>query len=195
MFLRHLTDSAFLLSLTRSQGIMRRYFVVNGFDGALTMLGLIMGFWLAGSEEEGVLLKTCLGAAIALGVSGVSSAWITESAEGKRALDRLEDAMITDLQDTAHGHASRWVPLLVALVNGLAPLFISMLIVAPLWWSVAGLPLPLPATHAAMLMALALVFSLGVFLGRVAGTPWLRSGLQTMMVALLTVALIYLFAS
>jgi hypothetical protein len=33
-----------LVELTHSQGIMRRYFIVNGFDGALTMLGLILGF-------------------------------------------------------------------------------------------------------------------------------------------------------
>ena len=28
----------FLLRITRTHGIVRRYFVVNGFDGALTML-------------------------------------------------------------------------------------------------------------------------------------------------------------
>ena len=31
----------FLMRITRTHGIVRRYFVVNGFDGALTMLGLI----------------------------------------------------------------------------------------------------------------------------------------------------------
>ena len=34
-----------LLHITRSHGIIRRYFVVNGFDGALTILGLCMGFY------------------------------------------------------------------------------------------------------------------------------------------------------
>ena len=33
------------IRITRSQRIARRYFVVNGFDGALTMLGLLMGFY------------------------------------------------------------------------------------------------------------------------------------------------------
>ena len=30
--------------------IMRRYFVVNGFDGALTSLGLIMGFYVSARD-------------------------------------------------------------------------------------------------------------------------------------------------
>jgi hypothetical protein len=43
-----------------------------------------------------------------------------------------------------------------------------------------------------MLMAFVIVFLLGVFLGRVGGTFWLWSGLQSLAVALVTVGLIYL---
>jgi VIT1/CCC1 family predicted Fe2+/Mn2+ transporter len=39
-----------------------------------------------------------------------------------------------------------------------------------------------------------LIFLLGVMLGRVAGISWMRSGIQTLLVAVLTAALIYLFA-
>ena len=35
--------AAFLLHITHTHGIVRRYFVVNGFDGALTMLGIVWG--------------------------------------------------------------------------------------------------------------------------------------------------------
>ena len=44
----------------------------------------------------------------------------------------------------------------------------------------------------AMIVALIIIFLLGVFLGRIGGTFWLWSGLQSLAVALLTVALIYL---
>ena len=71
----------FLLHITGTHGIVRRYFVVNGFDGALTMLGLIMGFLVSGPASLGVIISACLGAAIALGVSGVSSAYVSEVAE------------------------------------------------------------------------------------------------------------------
>ena len=62
-----------LIRIIRSQLIFRRYVVVNGFDGALTMLGLIMGF-IVNEPEVPILLNACLGAAIVLGMSGVSSA-------------------------------------------------------------------------------------------------------------------------
>ncbi len=184
----------FLLGITRSSDIVRRYFVVNGFDGALTMLGLIIGFLVSGASDLRTVINVCLGAAIALGMSGLSSAYVSETAERRRALGKLEEAMITSLQDSAHGDAARGVPLLIALVNGLAPLTISLLILLPLFLDQAGLRLPLPPLYAAIVVALLVIFLLGVFLGRISGVSWLRSGIQTLVVAVVTVALIYLFA-
>lgn len=183
-----------LLKLSRSHAIARRYFVVNGFDGALTMLGLITGFMLSPTTHVSVVINACLGAAIALGMSGLSSAYISEAAERKRALSKLEQAMITDLQHSAHGEAARLVPWLVGLVNGLAPLSISLLILTPLWLANAGISLPFPALYASTGIALLLVFLLGVFLGRIANISWLRSGIQTTLVAVATAVLIYIFA-
>lgn len=180
------------LDITRSHGIVRRYFVVNGFDGALTMLGLITGFMVSGTSDLAVVLNACLGAAIALGVSGVSSAYVSEAAERRKALAELEDAMGKDLGRSAHGHAARWVPLLIALVNGSAPLFISLFILSPLWLIRSGIVLPWPPLFVAMGCALVAVFLLGVFLGHVSGQHWLRSGLQTLFIALLTVGLVLL---
>jgi len=188
-----LKQAKFLLDITRTQDIMRRYFVVNGFDGALTMLGLIIGFIVSTPANLSVIINVCLGAAIALSMSGLSSAYISESAERRRALRKLEQAMISELQESAHGDATRWVPMLVALVNGLAPFIISLLILLPLWLSVAGITLPVPPLYAAIIVALLLIFLLGVFLGRVAGISWLRCGVQTLLVAVVTAVLIYLF--
>ena len=189
-----LEQTRFLLRITRTHDIIRRYFVVNGFDGALTMLGLIIGFLVSGATGLSVIINVCLGAAIALGMSGVSSAYISEVAERKYALGKLEDAMITDLRDSAHGEAARGVPLLIALVNGFAPLAISLLILTPLIAANAGFALPVSPLYVAVAIALLLIFMLGVFLGSIAGVSWLRSGIQTLLVAILTAALIYLFA-
>ena len=102
--------------------------------------------------------------------------------------------MVKDLRDSYHGEALRWVPMLIALVNGAAPLCISLLIITPLWLASAGVSLPLPPLYAAIAVALLSVFLLGAFLGRVAGVSWLYSGLRTLLIALATAALIYLFA-
>lgn len=183
----------FLLRITQSHDIVRRYFVVNGFDGALTMLGMMMGFLFSSTIELSIIINACLGAAIALGMSGMSSAYVSEYAEQKRELGKLENAMMSDLHDTAHGNAARGVPLLIALVNGLAPFVISILILIPLFISDNGMTLPFPPLYIAIVIALFLIFLLGVFLARVAGISWLRSGLQTLFVAVMTASLIYLF--
>jgi predicted membrane protein (TIGR00267 family) len=189
-----LRQARLLLHISHTREIVRRYLVVNGFDGALTMLGLIIGFLVSTPAELSVIINVCLGAAIALGMSGVSSAYVSETAERKRALGKLEEAMVSDLHESAHGDAARWVPVLIALVNGLAPLIISLLILLPLWLSSAGIPLPVPPLYAAIVVALLLIFSLGIFLGRIASISWLRSGTRTLLVAVITVTLIYLFA-
>ena len=54
------------LSISQSYDIARRYFVVNSFDGALTMLGLLSGFYVSEAVELSVVIPACLGAAIAL---------------------------------------------------------------------------------------------------------------------------------
>ena len=182
-----------LLYISESEGIIRRYLVVNGFDGALTMLGLIIGFLVSSPAELDVIINACLAAAIALGVSGISSAWVSEVAERKRELRELEEAMVADLGQSAHGQAARWVPLLVALVNGGAPLLMSLLIISPLWLAQSGVALPASPMYLAISIAAALIFILGVLLGRIADVSWLHSGIRTVAIAALTVALIYLF--
>ena len=181
-----------LLGISRSRGIARRYFVVNGFDGALTMLGLMMGFHVSQSVATSVVANACFGAAVALAVSGISSAYLSETAEKRKELRELERAMITDLGESAHGRAARLLPLVIGLINGLAPLLISLVIIAPLWLVPQDVDWPLAPLSASMANALVMIFLLGVFLGRVSGTFWLWSGLRTLAIAVLTTGLIWL---
>jgi len=178
--------------LARSRAIARRYVVVNGFDGALTMLGLLTGFQLGQGVELRVIIGACLGAAVALGVSGLTSAYLSEAAERRRALSELEAAMITDLSNSDQDRAARVLPLFIALVNGLAPLIISLLIITPLWLAHGGVSLPLEPLTSAIATAFLCIFGLGAFLGQVGGTSWLFSGLKTLLIALATVLVILL---
>lgn len=174
------------LRITGSSTIARRYVVVNGFDGALAMLGIIMGFYANGGAELQVIISACLGAAIALGMSGISSAYISESAERKQELKTLEDAMVSDLQHSAHGRAARLVPLWIGLVNGLAPLLIALVIMLPLWLARGTNISPLDALTTSIAVTLLIIFLLGVFLGRISTTFWLWAGLRALLLALLT---------
>ena len=152
-----------LLEISHSEGIIRRYFVVNGFDGALTTLGLVMGFYISDQVELSVVITSCLAAAVALGMSGISSAYISEVAERKRNLAQLEEAMVTSLEQSHHAQAAVWIPWLVALVNGIAPMTIALIIILPLWMGVRGFTLILPPLEAAMFVAFVIFFYSGSF--------------------------------
>jgi predicted membrane protein (TIGR00267 family) len=187
-----LAQLRFLLRLSRSHGIARRYFVVNGFDGALTMLGLNLGFYLSGEESLPVVISACLGATVALGVSGISSAYVSEAAERKRELQELEDAMVRDMSETAHAQASRYIPMFIALVNGVAPFSIGLLVIAPLWFASSGVTLPVEPLKAAIVTAFIVLFLLGTIIGRIRGSHWLWSGIRTLLIAVLTAVIIYI---
>lgn len=180
----------FLFRLARAHNIARRYFFTNGFDGALAMLGIIMGFYASHDVAIPVVINACLGAAIALAVSGISSAYVSEAAEREKELRELEQALVGDLEATAHARAARLIPLIISAVNGFAPLLLGLLIMLPLWLSEAGVPLPLAPLPSAIVVAFLVLFMLGAFLGTVSGRFWLWSGLRMLAIALLTAGLI-----
>jgi predicted membrane protein (TIGR00267 family) len=182
----------FLLKITRSKGIARRYFITNGFDGALTMLGLLMGFRISGSVPLEIALSACLGAAIALAMSGLSSAYISEAAERQKELRELEEAMLAEMGDSAHAQAAKLVPILIALVNGLAPFSLAILTTLPIWLAYWGLLLPVSPFDSSIVMAFLLIFLMGIFLGRISGGFWLLTGLRTVAIAAITSLLILL---
>lgn len=179
-----------LIHANRAKGIARRYFVTNGFDGALTMLGLMVAFASRENVDISMAITACLGAAIALFMSGTSSAYLSEVAERKKELKELEQSLITDLSESDYGKASRYMPVMVALVNGLSPLLIALIIISPLWLSQMGLVMPFSPFIVAIIVAMLIIFLLGVMLGKVSNEFWLWTGVRTLSIAALTVLVI-----
>lgn len=185
----------YLIQLSHAHRIARRYFVTNGFDGVLAMLGLLMGFRVSGSTSLEIMISACLGATIALFMSGLTSAYISESAEKELELRELEKSMLTSLDESAHAQAARLMPLLIALVNGLSPLILALLILTPLFMAQQQLWIGYSALDSAIAIAMLLSFLLGVFLGRLSGRFWLWTGLRAFMIALVTSLIILLLTS
>ncbi len=179
-----------VLHIIRARSIARRYLLTNGFDGALTMLGMVTGFYTSGMTELPVAINACLGASIALFISGLSSAYLSEKAEQEKELHELEQALVVDLKESDYGQASRYLPILIALVNGLSPLLLSLVILSPLFFAEQSQTSPLSPFINSMLLALICIFGLGVFLGKISKTFWLWSGLKTLLIAIITVAMI-----
>ncbi|MBM9511592.1 VIT1/CCC1 transporter family protein [Desulfogranum marinum] len=179
-----------LLHISRAKAIARRYFVTNGFDGALTMLGMVTGFHISGMQELTTAISACVGASIALFVSGSCSAYLSEKAEREKELQEIEQALVSELKESYYGEAKLFIPIFVALVNGLSPLLFSLVIIIPIFLAEHGYLLPLPPFICSIVVALVCIFLLGVFLGRISKKFWLWSGISTLLIALVTIAVI-----
>ena len=94
------------LRISGISSISRRYFVMNSFDGAMTMLGVVVGAHSAQASDPRIVIGAGLGASVAMGVSEFSGAYLTERAERMRHLRRLKKAMLSDMPRSVHAKAS-----------------------------------------------------------------------------------------
>jgi hypothetical protein len=153
------------IQITEMGPIARRYFVKNGFDGSMTMLGIIVGAWVVNVTQPEIIVTAGLGACIAMGISGVSGAYMTERAERKRNLKSLETAMMTKLDDSVITDATTFFLLLNGLI-AVQSAYMSSLVVT-----------------------LATLFMLGIYLGKIAKENALLYGIQTLIAGVATVAI------
>jgi predicted membrane protein (TIGR00267 family) len=176
------------LRLTGAQKIIRRYFAMNAFDGAMTSLGVVMGAWLSGINDPRSVISVILTGGVAMMVSGFSGTYMTESAERSHSLNELEDAMLIDLDNTIYSRAGKFVSIFAAIVDGSAPFLASIPAVVP--FLLPGLALQTGFIVSAIASLLTL-FALGIYLGRISGENILYSGAK-MVVSGIAVALIAL---
>ena len=170
--------------------IARRYFAMNAFDGVLTIIGLLMGNYAAHVRDAKVVIVTGFSTCMAMGISGLWGAYMTESAERKRDLSDLENHTLTDLSNTKIGRASRVAVVVVALVDGLAPFLAALVVLLPFFFS--GLLADVVFSYYASLgMALVVLFALGAFLGKVSKENLIISGLKMIGAGLVSILLSY----
>lgn len=177
------------LRITKAQKILRRYFAMNAFDGAMTSLGVVIGAYISHIVDPGAVISVIIIGGVAMAVSGFSGTYMTESAERSKSLNELEDAMLVDLEDTIHGQASRFVSVFAALVDGSAPFMASMPSVLPFFLAQQGIA-PLGFAFMASIGAsLVTLFLLGLFLGKISERNVIYSGIK-MVVAGVSVAIL-----
>lgn len=175
-------------AVTGAQKIIRRYFAMNAFDGAMTSLGVVMGAWLGNINDPRSIVGVIITGGVAMMVSGFSGTYMTESAERNHSLNELEDAMLINLDDTIYGQAGRFVSIFAALVDGSAPFFASIPSVIPflLVPSMLAIQTAFIVSSAACMLTL---FALGVYLGTISGDNIIISGAK-MVVSGIAVAII-----
>src|SRR3990170_2616061 len=160
--------------ITNLGPIIRRYFVIGAFDGALTILGIIIGASVAGVTEETkyVILFASVSAAIGLAVSSTVGAYEAERVESKLDQRTIERAMLSKISEE-HRDAFRFAAFLSAFVHGIAPLIAAVLPLVPF------MLLPIrEATVASIVVTMVFLFGIGAYLGRLVRERFFYTGLR-----------------
>jgi len=171
--------------------IARRYFAMNAFDGVLTIIGVLMGHYSAQVRSSSIVLVTGLSTCVAIGISGLWGAYLTESAERKRDLTELESYTLTDLSQTKIGQASRTAVVIVALVDGLAPFLAALIVLLPFFFTALWEDIAI-SYYSSLGLALASLFLLGAFLGKVSRENLIISGVKMIGAGLVAILISYL---
>ena len=179
------------LGLGKVGPIARRYFVSNGFDGALTGVGITVGAYLSGVPDGFTVIKIGLGGAVGLTTSGVWSVWEIERAEMRAEIHDIEDAMLTDLSDTQIERNKTSNQVINALMSGLGPLFGLVLPLTPFLLEGAALSL-FHATLLSVAIAVSVLFTFGVYMASISRQRWYIAGIR-MGLAGIVVAIINIF--
>ncbi len=155
------------IRLTEAGEILRRYLLINSFDGAMATLGVISGLRMSGSADTWTVLITCINSSIAMGISGFAGTFLVEKAERERELTDMERELFMDLDDSILGKASRAVTILSAFVDSLSPLMSSLIILLP-YITAPFLGLPMEYCFlSSFVLAVVLLFVLGYYLGKI----------------------------
>jgi predicted membrane protein (TIGR00267 family) len=175
----------YLFELTRSASIARRYFVIGAFDGALTILGVIIGAYMAESSVHPEIAKQLiigagLAGAIALAVSSAVGAYEAERVEHILSHKTLEQAMLTSVDGTRKDAMT--VSILVSsITHGIAPLVAALVPLIPFFF----MPLD-DAVITGIMITMIFLFALGGFLGSLIKETFIYTGLRFVIAGLAT---------
>jgi predicted membrane protein (TIGR00267 family) len=177
-------------AITGMSEIMRRTFVNNSFDGALTMLGVLLGSFIVKINDPLIVVKLGIATAIAVGISGLAGALFAESAERRRQLKEMEKTLHRSLKETTYEKAHNYAIVLTALVDGISPFLTSLVILLPFFL----LPQAeiILAYQASIVISMATFFLIGAFLGKVSGDSMIITGAKLVLTGFVCMLLIFL---
>lgn len=172
--------------------ITRRAFVNNAFDGALTLLGILMGNIIIGEVSPRAIVSTGLGACLAMGVSGSFGRYVSERAERQRTLHQIEQYMFTDLSGSILDRESKKKVLLISFVDGITPALAALIPLIPFFLAQSSIILISTSIVASFALDFIVLFVLGIYLGKISGENMLLHGIVMVGVGFLTSIIILL---
>ncbi|MFX1457141.1 MAG: hypothetical protein ACFFDB_17325 [Promethearchaeota archaeon] len=191
--------------------ISRRKFFNNCFDGALTCAGIVSGIFIIFLGSTNIqftpqnVLITGLATALAIGISGLWGAFLSEEAERKKKVYDMKRDM-ADVEEptedkeknknenkkqekTLLEKAEKFATIVASLVDGGAPAIGSILPLIPFFF---GIELSFMHFIFSYIILAGLLIYLGIFLGNISGGGKIRyaihlvtAGVVTLLISLL----------
>jgi len=175
-------------SLAEIDEIARRYFALNSFDGILMILGIIIANFFASTDNPNIIITTAIGATVAVTVSGMWGAYLTESAERKGKMKKLEKSTGLSFKKTPMHRAHRFATISLALINGLSSLFAALIIIMPFL-----LPIHMKTAYfISICLAFLVLFLIGIFLGNISKSNLFIAGIKLLLAGIICSVIIYI---
>jgi predicted membrane protein (TIGR00267 family) len=172
--------------------VARRYFVMNAFDGTLTMLGIMLGSYFVAGVQPKFVVGAGVGAIFAMAVSGFAGTFMTETAERKSKLKYMERKMLKKLKGTETEKAMSFASVYAAVVDGLSPALAGLVCVFPYILGLMGILSGDFIFYFSMAISAVVLFTLGVYLGGISKeNAWLM-GLKMILIGLFVGVLSFL---
>ena len=170
--------------------ITRRYIALNGFDGVTTILGVLLGNYVIGALDFKHVIISGSAVCISLGVSGVWSAYNSESSERTKEIKDLEMSTLHVLDGTIISRAQRFATIVLSALNGITSGLSAFIPLLPFFF---GKFISVKTCYyIGAALAFIILIAIGIFLGRISKRNLILSAVKMVVAGAFCIALGFL---
>jgi len=177
--------------MTELGSLTRRYIVIGAFDGALTIVAIVLAALASALlfhvhitvSEVSILVRAGLSAGVGLAISSGWGAYEAERVERKREIQHLEIQMQRSMDGCMVDSAVRFATAWASFIHGFAPLPAAILPLIPLILLPADF---ITASIISVGITMFFLFFLGIWMARIAKTNMFAGGFRIVFAGLIT---------
>ena len=178
-------DLRYYAKISKVGDVARRYFVMNAFDGTLTILGILLGSYFVVGVQPHFVVSAGLGAVFAMVISGFAGTFMTETAERKNRLTEIEKMLLRKLKGTEQEKSAVFASIYAALVDGTSPALAALICILPYIAGLFGFLQGEIIFYSSVLISTVILFTLGFYLGKLSREDTILMGLKMVFMGLI----------
>jgi len=186
--------------MTDLGSLTRRYLVIGAFDGALTIVAIVLGALstvvlfgaFIGPLDVRILFQAGIAATIGLAISSGWGAYEAERMERKREVQSLEQQMQRPMNGCMVDAAVRFATMRASFIHGLAPIPAAIIPLIPIILMPYDFIL---AAVISVIITMVFLFALGLWMGQLAKASMLAGGLRMVLAGVVTALILVALAA